>query len=269
MKLSAVVTLNGGFYFPDLLSGKTFEDRIICSKEYGFDAVEIWGEGLADRLEEVKKIIKKHDVEVSAVCSGFRGNLLGATKEVRILAFEDMKALLTMAGELGAQGMIMAPQKPCVPSMEPYKTSFEMEMEMFIEFMGRLSDHAIKAGTHVLIEPVNRYETHLFNRVDQAVDICKKVGSEGLKIIADTYHMNIEETNIAETFEKFGEYIYHVHLVDSNRFLPGQGHTDFAAIFKALKETGYDKSLSFECFAEGEAATAVRECVKLLNELRR
>jgi sugar phosphate isomerase/epimerase len=57
--------------------------------------------------------------------------------------------------------------------------------------------------------------------------------------LADTFHMNIEEVSIPQALEFAAERLGHVHLVDSNRRAPGQGHIDFAACAAALRRTGY------------------------------
>lgn len=271
MKLSSLVTINGGFFFPDLVLGDSFEDRIKNLKELGFDAVEIWGHGLGENLSLVKSALKQEKMEVSTICSGFRGSLLSDQKELRDLAFSDMKELLSLGSELGAVGMVMVPvfaKAPKVADLSPYMSSYEVEKNLLFDLLGRLSDHAEKVDCKILLEPVNRYETHLFNRVEQVAEVCNTLSTDAIKIIADTFHMNIEEDNIAETFEKFGEYIYHIHLVDSNRYLPGQGHTDFKPVFEVLRENNYQHSVSFECFVKGDQMSSMRDCVKFVNELR-
>ncbi|MCC6682955.1 MAG: sugar phosphate isomerase/epimerase [Phycisphaeraceae bacterium] len=271
MKLSSLITLEGGFYFPDLGIGDTFEARAAYLRELGCDMIEIWGQGLDGAVPRVKKVLKETGLEISAVCSGFRGSLLHADREKREMAMSDMNRLLTLGAELGAVGMIMVPifkHMPQIADLLPYKSAQQLQMEVLCDALACLNAHAESVNCKVLIEPVNRYETHLINRVEQAVDVCRIVGGKGLGVIADTYHMNIEEKDIGATIRRFGDFIEHVHLVDSNRFLPGQGHTDFAPIFAALKAINYKNSYSFECFVDGEQATAMKDCVDFINNLR-
>lgn len=272
MKISSIITLEGGFYFPDPAPGRTFEERISKLEEFGFDSMEIWGEGLNKQMLRVKQALKNSSIKLSTICSGFRGCLLSPDREMRELAFSDMKELLSLGGELGAVGMVMVPYFSFMPKIKdllPYKSMEELQTELLVDMLGRLGDHAEKVNCKVLLEPVNRYETNLINRVDQAVEICRKVGGKGIGIIADTFHMNIEEKDIAATFMKYGNLVEHIHLVDSNRFLPGQGHTDFAPIFEALKAVDYKNAVSFECFVAGEQVSELKKCVSLINKLRK
>lgn len=270
MKLSVVSTIRGGFFFPDLLPGKDFRERMAALRRLGFDAVEIWGMGLKQHLGEVKAALAAEELPVSVICSGFRGNLLAGDVDERMTCFNDFKELLNLAGELEAGGLVFVPlfdKRPQVPDLSPYRTALEVERELFLDMLGQLTGVAEQAGTRLLLEPVNRYETHVVNRVEQAVEICREVGSEALRVIVDFYHMNMEEADIATTLEAYGDYVRHVHLTDSNRCLPGQGHTDFAPGLKALRDHGYEGYLSFECFARGDPQSALPEAVAAVKQI--
>ena len=269
MQMSAVSTLRGGFFFPDLLPGDSFRDRMASLKRFGFDGVEIWGRWLKEDFDGVQQALKAEGVGVSTVCSGFRGNLLAGDREERLTCIQDFYDLIEMAGRLGATGMVFVPifdRRPQIQDLAPFKSAAEVEMELFLDLMDKFSRRAMDVGTRLLLEPVNRYETHLINRIEQAVEVCRTIGSDALRITADFFHMNIEEVDIAQTIRKHGEYIGHVHLVDSNRCLPGQGHTDFQPAIQALQEVGYDNYLSLECFMKGDSETALPPCVDLMRK---
>jgi sugar phosphate isomerase/epimerase len=102
------------------------------------------------------------------------------------------------------------------------------------------------------LEPLNRYESNYLNRLKQGVEICQAVGSPAVKIMADFFHMNIEEADIGQAIEEAADYVVFVHLADSNRYQPGVGHLDFAPGLAALKRIGYDGPMSLECRILGE-----------------
>ncbi len=120
-----------------------------------------------------------------------------------------------------------------------------------------------------LLEPLNRYETHLVRTVEHAIEIVKKVNSTGIRVMADFFHMSIEEAKIDETIEKGKDFIHHIHLADSNRLLPGYGHTDFRARFSLLKKIGYSKYMAIECRIHGSAEKELPECVNYLRKCLR
>ena len=134
-----------------------------------------------------------------------------------------------------------------------------------MEICAELGEHAQKVGSLILLEPLNRYETHLLNRLKQAVDICKKVRSPGVRIMADFFHMNIEEEDIPKAIEKAGEYIQHIHLADSTRLLPGHGHTDFKSGFQALRKINFGGFMSLECGIPGRPEVELPRCADYLR----
>jgi len=97
-------------------------------------------------------------------------------------------------------------------------------------------------------EPLNRYETRLINTVAEALELIEEVGAENLGILFDTFHANIEEPSFADSIRAAGEKLFHVHLADSNRWVPGAGHLPFGEVFQTLEEIGYQGGLILECF---------------------
>ncbi len=82
-------------------------------------------------------------------------------------------------------------------------------------------------GVRLALEPINRYETSLINNVDQGIELVEHIGVENFGLLLDTFHMNIEESQIEASIHQCGERIFHFHVADSNRWYPGAGHLDF------------------------------------------
>jgi sugar phosphate isomerase/epimerase len=122
-------------------------------------------------------------------------------------------------------------------------------------------------GAVVLLEPLNRYEDHMLNRLEQACELCEELGLESVKVMGDLFHMSIEEDDIAAAIRRASRHLRHVHLADSNRLQPGAGHTDFAAAFTVLREIGFEGYLALECGIRGEAATVLPEVARRLRAL--
>ena len=77
--------------------------------------------------------------------------------------------------------------------------------------------------------------------------------------------MSIEEADIAKSLMESGDWIDHIHLADSNRMLPGQGHLNFKPGFEVLKNMGYDKYMALEC---GILGNPEEELPKSVNYLK-
>lgn len=250
-----------------IVPGRDLNERLDNFARCGFDAVEFRGSDLPNRVDEVIKATSGHQIKPSSISAGYRGCLLSGEREERELAISDIKRLLSIAKEIRASGLVTVPiiGGPRINDLSPYKSARQLEEELLIVLLKELGDYAKEQGVFIFLEPLNRYETHLINTLRQAIDICKRVNSPNVRILADFFHMSIEEQDIPASIKMAGEYIYHVHLADSNRLFPGSGHTDFRAGFEALKSIGYKNYMAFEAGFPGEIPEYLTIPERLIN----
>ncbi|MBI5092155.1 MAG: sugar phosphate isomerase/epimerase [Candidatus Hydrogenedentes bacterium] len=254
-----------------LLPGRSLAEKLDNAARYGFDGIELGGGWLLEHGDEVVRALENHPVKVSSICSGYRGCLLDPVKAERDKAVGDMEKLLQLGGRIGATGLIFVPVfgGPRLLDLSPYRTAIDLEHELLADLLDRLSDTAEKSKCLLLLEPLNRYETHMINRLEQAVAVAKRVKRKGLAVMADLFHMSIEEDDLSSAICGAGKLIRHVHLADSQRLQPGTGHTDFRGAFRALKESGFSGYMALECGVRGPAATALPACVKFMRKQMR
>ena len=250
-----------------LVPGSDFSEKLANLEAWGYEGIELSGSGLEGRAEGIARACARSKVKPAAICGGWEGCLLGADKAERDLFLSSVRRLLSVGGELGAVGVIVVPVfgGPHLPDLSPLADARKLETDLLLHLLDDMGKQAERASCLVLVEPLNRYETHFLNRLEQAVAICEKVASPGVKIMADFFHMQIEEADIAASLRAAGPWVQHIHLADSNRLLPGQGHTDFAPGFHSLKENGFDKFLSLECGIQGEAKAELARSARFLK----
>jgi len=257
--------------------GDTYEERMQFVVDAGLDAIELTGRpDLLEVVDEIAQAARNSGCVVSTICSGGRGALMAAERDQRAIAIEDLKSFLTAAGQLGATGVIYAPliavkMNPDlytrVPDLSPLMGQEAAEMELLAAIGAEIAEHAVAQGVCVLWEPLNRYEQWWFNRLENGAALCDRVGSDGCRVIADFFHMSIEEDSIAGALEQYAaNYVRHIHLADSNRFTPGHGHTDFAAAFAVLDRIGWDGYMALECRPRGDLAEDLRRAVQFLRD---
>jgi len=250
-----------------IIPGRDLNERLDNLAKYGFEAIEFRGSDLYGRVDEILKATSGHQIKPSSISVGYRGFLLSEQKAERETAMSDSKRLLLIAREIGALGLVVVPilWEPKIHDLSPYESRYQLEEELLIVLLQELGDYAKELNTFIFLEPLNRYETHLINTLRQAVEICKRVNSLNIKVLADFFHMSIEEGDIPASIKEAGEYIQHVHLADSNRLLPGFGHTDFRAGFEALKSIGYQNYMVIEAGFPSEMRENLTSPEKLIN----
>lgn len=125
-----------------------------------------------------------------------------------------------------------------------------------VDHLAPVVEHAMAAGVRIGLEPLNRYETSLVNTVDQGLAVVAPLPSEGIGLMLDVYHMNIEETDLAAAVTRAGDRIAHVQVCGNDRGAPGSDHLDWQAFLGALDRAGYDGSLCIESFTADNATIA-------------
>ena len=193
--------------------------------------------------------------------------LLSADPTEREAAKATIRERLALAATLGAVGVLVVPQfgrMPALPDLTPLATGAKLERDLLIVQLRELAPAAKAAGVSLFLEPLNRYEAYIVNRLEHGSAIAAEVGPE-IGVMADFFHMGIEEADIPTSIRGNREHLVYVHVADSNRLQPGRGHLDFTPGFRALKEIGYDGYLAIECRIDGPYDDAVREAVALVR----
>ncbi|MDA1192525.1 MAG: sugar phosphate isomerase/epimerase, partial [Candidatus Poribacteria bacterium] len=256
--------------------GTGLEEQWKNLRQLGFDGVELTRSSNFEHLDAIKNAMKASGIQPNITSAG-DGCLIDSRKDERDLAVSDHKKAIELAAEIGAVGVLTAPgikmkmqiggPRPRIPDLRPLKTTEQLEFDMMAALFGEISEHAKKHGVYVIIEPLNRYEQVYPKSLDEGVRLCKAVGNPHCKIMADFFHMNIEDADMGASIREAGDYIVNVHLADSHRQTPGRGHTDFAPGFKAMKEIGYAYYSGLECGIPGDRMEELARTVKHLREL--
>lgn len=120
-------------------------------------------------------------------------------------------------------------------------------------------------GILMSLEVVNRYETLILNTAAEAVAFCRQVGNPHVKILLDTFHMNIEEDNMADAIRTAGDLLGHLHVGEGNRKVPGKGSLPWAEIGQALRDIHFDGNVVMEPFVH--QGGQVGEDIKVWRDL--
>ena len=267
MKKSIVVSTSST-KFSALAFKEDFENSVKKVADLGFDGAELAVRNPKDlKIEDVINIIKENNLEVPAIGTGQAYGEEGLSfsdpdEVVRKIAVERIKDQIIFASRFDAQviiGLIRGKIKEGVNRAEAE--------EWTIDCLRECTEFAKEYNIRLTLEPVNRYESNFINTLNEGVEFIKRVGASNLGLLADTFHMNIEEVSIYDSIIQAKDYITHVHFADSNRWAPGCGHLDFAKIVHTLKKIGYQGYVSAEILPLPDSDTAARITAETLNKL--
>jgi sugar phosphate isomerase/epimerase len=233
------------------------------AKKLGFDAVEVFPPGPeAIASPEFKRVLAAHDLRLAAVGTGggwvrHRLTLTDPDGTVRSRAREFIKSLVDVAGALGAPAIVGSMQGRWGESVDR-----DTALRYLKESLYDLGKESLAHGVPLLYEPLNRYETNLVNTLADGSALLDALPRGNVKLLADLFHMNIEEADIASAITAAGARIGHVHVADSNRRPAGGGHTDFAPAVAALRGIGYAGYASVEALPLPDSDAAAQAAIE-------
>jgi len=231
--------------------------------ELGFDAVEIFPASAgALNMSRLARLLEAEGLKCAALGTGAgwikqRLRLTDPDAAIRERAVGFIREIIDAAGSIGAPAIIGSMQGRWGEGV-----TRERALDWLGETLVILAERAARHGVPLLYEPLNRYETNLFNRQGDAAEFLQELRARNVKLLCDLFHMNIEETSIADALRAGGPLVGHVHFVDSNRQAMGWGHTDPAPVMAALREIKYAGYLSAEALPLPDSMTAARQCVE-------
>lgn len=257
--ISLVEQARGGpfVFWDDLAAGCR------AAGELGFDAVEIFAPGpRAFDHDLLRKMLDDLGLKLAALGTGagwviHRQQLCAADAGDRAEAKDFIRSVIDAAASFGAVAIIGSMQGRHGDGVDrPTARSY------LTAALNELGQHAQQFKLPLIYEPLNRYETNLINTMADGVELLQLLDGDNVQLLADLFHMNIEETSIADGIRAGGRHIGHIHFVDSNRRAAGMGHMDYGPIAEAIREIGYSGYLSAEAFALPTSDEAARQTIE-------
>jgi len=263
IKLS--VAIAGKYALPSaFVVFRGFEESISKAADLGYNGVELALKS-ADEINpgQLSGLLSRTNMEISCISTGqvFADKGLMFTdpdKEKRAEVSRIFKEFIDLAAEYGqlvnigrVRGQISSDGQKAAENR-------------FIDVARELCEYAQAKKVTLILEPVNRYEINFINSVSDGVELMKKVNMPNMRLMPDVFHMNIEDVTIGPELERNMDFIEYIHLADSNRLAPGQGHTDFNTIFQHLKRAGYNGWISIEILPDPDPDTAARQAAEYL-----
>lgn len=243
------------------------EESMRKAADLGFDAIELFtASGNAIDTDTLKELLNQYKLQLAAVGTGAGKVVYGLTltdtnSTIRENAIAFIKEMMEFGAAFNAPAIIGSMQGNAVQS-----DSHGYSIAMLAEALHVLDQYAASLGVKLIYEPLNRYETNLMNNLDDAAAFIESNKFKNIVLLADLFHMNIEEADPAASIQKNRQHIGHVHFADSNRKPIGFGHTQMPHIANALKASGYDGYVSAEAFPWPDPDLAAAQTIRSFNQ---
>lgn len=234
--------------------------------DLGYDGVELALRNASQvDLQRVKQRLAATGLEIPCISTGqvFAADHLYFThpdESVRARAVERIIDMIRLASEFNAMVNIGRVRGTIHP-----EDTLDVARRRYIDCVRQCADIAEPLGVDLLVEPVNRYEVNFINNCTEGLELVRESGRRGVRLMPDTFHMNIEDASFRDEFLAAREFIGYVHVADSNRLAPGQGHIAFSEIFDALAEIGYNDWITAEILPDPDPDAAARRAIDFLR----
>lgn len=219
---------------------------IAAAKEFGYDCVELHVRAPEElELQPIRKALHETGLSVSALGTGrayVDDRLSLIDPDTREQALKRLFGFIDAAAVFGAKVIV-----GCLRGNIPSHGLREEGLLLLADAMQLADAYAAERGVGLLLEAINRYENNYLCSIYDVADFIRAAELTATGILADTFHMNIEESDPVGAMYDNADLIRYVHAADSNRLYPGAGHMDFAGILLALEQKGYAGDISAEC----------------------
>jgi len=255
-----------GFYVNNWIFGDAELEEVAGRvAKLGYDGIELVGEPDIYPAKETNRLVRDAGLKVCSICGMFPGHgkddlraLCHYSEKERQKGIDYVKACVDLANGVGAKSVLVVPSLVGQPA---YFRSKEEDWKFAVGSLAKAAEYA-KANKMILtIEPINRYEVGLVNSIEDALKMAKEISSPFMKIMGDTFHMQIEEGDgIPNAVRRAGgEMLRHMHAADNTREAPGMGTMNWREILSALHDINYGGVVSLEPLPKGASPYDARD----------
>ncbi|MET3926017.1 sugar phosphate isomerase/epimerase family protein [Devosia sp. 2618] len=252
-----------------------YEDCIRRVAGLGFKSIELIGWNKTylteyytpTKIKELKACLQSEGIAISQFVSTPH-DLSSADAGKRAAAVEHWKRTVEVGAELGSELINMVSchpfamkdaveipritTKPLVQTFAtrgvPRNVDWDKNYNDYVESLKKCAQHCADAGVTLTIEP---HPARYLANTDGALRLLEHVGSSAMGINFDPSHTFPVGDFPDIAVYRLGKHIKHLHVSDNDgvtnvHWRPGEGKIDWLAMFQALKDVGYDGTISME-----------------------
>ncbi len=229
------------------MRAEPIETTIARLAKYGYKSIEISGEPEKYDAKHVRGLLDHYGLNCWGSVTLMVGgrNMQSGDEAIRASSVQYVKDCIQLVSDLDGKILTLVPGE--VGKISPDSTP-EAEWGWLVDGVKEIYEVAEAKGVRVGIEPLNRFESYLITRAEQALALCDAVGPN-LGVVLDAFHINIEESDLFEAIRLVGDKLVDFHVADNNRMPAGYGDYDWKTVVATLTEIGYDGALTAEFVA--------------------
>ena len=258
----------------EMVPGRTLSEKATRLRGWGYGGISVFADRASwddEKLDELVHLEEKTGVRPCEFLfmAPEGGKLMSpdpAERAATLKLYTEAAEVCAKIGAITEIEYVLGAQDP-LPLFDIHRQMTDEQEAAFLDAYRAITRPVVGTGAAVLLEGINRYESPYMNSVIDCKRVADKTGLAETGVLADFFHMSIEEDDIAAAIRAMDGRIRHVHLGDSNRKMPGLGHIDWDAGFKALKDQGYDGFINLECSTMDIPETAIPAAAEFLNRV--
>ena len=137
------------------------------------------------------------------------------------------------------------------------------------EALCRVGEYALSRKATLAFEPVNHGEISFHNTIAEAAALVRGIALPSVRLMIDTFHMNIEEQDMLAPLAGIQDILTHVHLSETNRDVLGTGHWDTRGFLAELRRLGYDGFCSIGVYNTRQPRRdSIERCMTVVTQER-
>ncbi|MFZ3070238.1 MAG: sugar phosphate isomerase/epimerase family protein [Anaerolineaceae bacterium] len=230
-----------------ILGNEDVEDSFKRLKKFGYDGIEFAGEPYSTDQEKMAGLLKKYGLICTSLCGIFPENrdLTSGDLDLANKAVQYIRDNIDFAVKVGAPYVIVVPS-PVGRTEIPKDHSYDELWANAVTNIRLAADYAESKQVRLCIEAINRYETYFVNTLTKAYQLVREINHPAVGIMADVFHMSLEENNMGASLRMIADQLMHVHVADNTREAAGLGRIDFKEILYVLRDINYQGPLTME-----------------------
>ena len=250
--------------------------------EAGYDAVDLDAEPDkidAKQFEEVAGMAASLGLKVPALIgawalwhAGEGRDLASSDESVRNHGVQYAKKCIDLAATFDEPPVFEIVACPVKAEYPVSSVPRDVLRRNFVKSAREIVKYAAERNVSLAIEPINRFEGYagFLNSIADGISIVDELGADNLGVLADFFHVNIEDADLNDALRLAGDRLMHIHLADSNRQAPGTGHLDFLQVIRTLNAIGFRGYLSLDSVPpKPDWKTLVRESIRFMKQMER